>query len=380
MCGGTTSLGGPAVTPGTAFHAGSLAKSLTGLLVLDAAREGRLDLDQPGSELGPGLWPETARTLLSQTSGRPNLLPEPDEGLEAFADRVAGMPLVHAPGRFSYCNAGWSALDLLLRRTTGRGFEQAATALLGPATTFGMPEDAAEGHEVGPDAGPRPVPPTHAAAASAAGSQWWATADQLLDYARLHLADGDGRLHVDDVRAVRTPAVALPGRTVFDAWGLGWATWDRGEHRAFGWAGYTGGHRAFLRCFPDQDAALVLLASSAGPLFGPPGGSALFDVLLPDLLELLGVPALPPPAYDAPPLPAPELAGAYGPVRLEALDDDRLLLHAQAFGAPDPLTFERLRGTTFDVAGRPPGSTPLAVDGDLLYLGPFALPRSAHPT
>ena len=65
---------------------------------------------------------------------------------------------------------------------------------------------------------------------------------------------------------------------------------------AFGWAGFTGGHRAYLRCFPDQDAALVVLANSAGPLLGPRRVGASSTTLLPDLLELLEVPALPPPA------------------------------------------------------------------------------------
>ena len=125
----------------------------------------------------------------------------------------------------------------------------------------------------------------YATAATTAGSRWWATADQLLDYARLHLGDGAGRFDLSDVQELCRPHAGVPGATVSDAWGLGWALWDRGDHRAFGWAGFTGGHRAYVRCFPDQDAALVVLANCAGPLFGPPGGSALFDVLLPDLFD-----------------------------------------------------------------------------------------------
>jgi CubicO group peptidase (beta-lactamase class C family) len=157
---------------------------------------------------------------------------------------------------------------------------------------------------------------------------------------------------------------------------MGWAVWDRGAHQAFGWAGYTGGHRAFLRCFPEQDAALVLLANSAGPLFGSPGGSALFDSLLPQLLDLLEVPALPAPAYGDS-TPADELAGSFGPLRVEALGPDTIQLHAEAFGLPTPATCERLGGNTFNVQGNPPGSTPISVDdGDLLYVGPFALPRT----
>ncbi|MET0998876.1 MAG: serine hydrolase domain-containing protein [Marmoricola sp.] len=360
----------------TPFHAGSIAKAVTGLVVLDAARRGDLDLDLPCSEQGDGLWPETPRTLLSQTSGRPNLLPEPDERLEGFVARTAELPLVHAAGRFSYCNAGWSVLDLLLQRTSGRAFEQAACAALGPATTFRTPAGCASGHLALPGQEPVPVPSTYAAAASAAGSQWWATADQLLDFATLNLRGGDGVFAEADVLAVREPSAALPGSTVFDAWGLGWAVWDRGDHQAFGWAGYTGGHRAFLRCFPRQDAAVVVLANSAGPLFGPPGGSALFDALLPQLLELLGVPQLADPVYDADARPTGELAGQFGPLVVQALDTDSIRLYAEAFGLPAPVTCERLGGNTFNVQGNPPGSTPLSFDDDLLYLGPFALARS----
>ena len=180
-----------------------------------------------------------------------------------------------------------------------------------------MPAGAAGGHMPCPDRTPCRCPATFAAAASAAGSQWWATADQLLDFAALNLRGGSGVFDAEDVISVRTPTAPLPGATVFDAWGMGLAVWDRGAHQAFGWAGYTGGHRAFLRCFPDQDAALVLLANSAGPLFGPPGGSALFDSLLPDLLDLLEVPALGAPSYGDS-TPADELAGSFGPLIVEA--------------------------------------------------------------
>ena len=359
----------------TAFHAGSIAKAVTGLLVLDAARAGKLGLDVLCAEQGEGLWPETPRMLLSQTSGRPNVLPATGEDLEEFVTRVADLPLTHSPGRFSYCNAGWSVLDLLLRRTTGSSFEDAATNALGPKLTFGAPVGAASGHVSVPGREPQPVADTDVAAASAAGGRWWATADQLLDFAALQINDGDGVFDAGDVRAVRTPTAVLPGSTVFDAWGLGWALWDRGPHQAFGWAGYTDGQRAFLRCFPEQNVAVVLLTNSAGPLFGPPGGSAVFDSVLPQLLELLDVPPLTEPAYDAAPRPTSELAGSYGPVTVDAGGPDGIQLHAQAFGQPRPVDCVRLGGNTFAMQGSPPGGMPVAFDDDLLYVGPFAVPR-----
>ena len=358
------------VTPSTAFHAGSIAKALAAMVVVDAAARGELSLDVPCDEQGAA-WDDTPRALLAQTSGRPNLLPDVDEDLAAFVERVGGLPRVHEPGRFSYCNAGWSALDLLLQRSTGRSFEALARdRFLGSATSFGMPDDAAAGHSVG--ASVRPVPPEYAASASAAGSRWWVTADELLDFAALHL-DGD-----DVVRSLRRPHAPIPAATVADAWGLGWALWDRGAHRCFGWSGFTGGHRAYLRCFPDQRAAVAVLLNGAGSLFAAPGGSAAFDAMYPTLLQLVGAPALPEAPRVRGARPASALAGDYGPVKVRARagDEGSLVVDATPLGEPAPLDYVRDAGDRFVVPGQPPGSLPIGFEGALLYLGPMALPRT----
>jgi CubicO group peptidase (beta-lactamase class C family) len=360
----------------TPFHAGSIAKSLAALLVVDAATRGELDLDLACGEQVSGLWDDTPRALMSQTTGRPNVLPELDEDIDSFVARVAAMPRVHAPGRFSYCNAGWMVLDVLLRECAGGGFEDLARArVLGDGATFGQPAPGAHGYAVTPGGPTRAVPGDYAAAASAAGSRWWATADQLLDYARLHLADGADRFAAEDVRMLRRRQVDIPGATVADAWGLGWALWDRGAHRAFGWAGYTGGHRAFLRCFPEQEAAIVVVANAAGPLFGGPGGAALFDWLLPTALELLDVPPLTPPERSAG-SDAAALVGGYGPATLSERSDGMFVLDAAAFGEPAPVVLRRAGGDTFVAADAPTSGMEVAVDGGLLYVGPFVIPRN----
>jgi CubicO group peptidase (beta-lactamase class C family) len=376
LCSGVRSIDAPEpVQPDTAFHAGSLAKSLVGLLVVDAARRGELELDTPCAEQAPGTWPDTPRAILSQVTGRPNLLPNPDEEIGPFVARVAELPLAHEPGRFSYCNPGWPVLDLLLRHCAHGTFEElAGDRILGTHAAFGPPAGSAAGHGVGVDEPVHPVADEVADAASAAGSRWWASAEELLDLAQLNLGDGQGRFAAADVRELRQPYAALPGATMADAWGLGWALWDRGEHHGFGWNGMTGGHRALLRCYPEQSAAVVLLANSAGSLFGGPGGSALFDELLPTALEELGVPALTPPRYG-PAHESAELAGAYGPATLSADGPDALQLDGPAFGLSERLRHVRLGGDTFVAEGDPLGAIRLAVDGDLLYIGPFALPR-----
>ncbi len=376
VCAGTTDDdGNDPVSRGTRFHAGSLAKSVTSLVVMAAARRGDLDLDAPSDEQAAGLWPDTPRSLMAQTTGRPNLLPDAEEDLETFVERVGAMPLVHPPGRFSYSNANWSALDLLLRRRCGASFEELAAAAF-PDIRFGMPDGSAHGHAASAGRPLAVVQSDAAAAASAAGSRWWATADELLDHARVHLRDGVGRFDAEDVREQRRPQATVPGATISDAWGLGWALWSRGDHEAFGWAGYTAGHRAYLRCFPRQDAAMVVLTNSAGPLFGPPGGNALFDTLLPQLLTMMDVPPLGDPVYGDEARPVGELAGGYGPLVVEQVGSDSFLFHAAAFGEPEPLLHERIGGNTFVRQGRPPGGMALAFDENLLYIGPFAVPRN----
>jgi hypothetical protein len=61
---------------------------------------------------------------------------------------------------------------------------------------------------------------------------------------------------------------------------------------------------------------------------------------------------------------------------LSAGTHETLVLDAAAFGQPEPLTLRRLGGDTFVVHGDPPGGMPIAVDGSLLYIGPFAMPRN----
>lgn len=115
-------------------------------------------------------------------------------------------------------------LDLLLRRRTGLGFEESVLERLGNRITFGAPPRASRGHVSLPGQHPVPVPSTYAPTAAAAGTTWWATADLLLDLAAMHLDPEQGSFEASDLRALRTPTAPLPGSTVFDAWGLGWAT------------------------------------------------------------------------------------------------------------------------------------------------------------
>lgn len=383
FCAGVRRMGeSPPVERSTPFHAGSIAKSLATTLVLDAAARGELDLDVPASAQGVAGWDESPRRVMSHTSGRPELLPDSDETVAGFVARVAPMPLVHPPGRFSYSNAVWSVVEALLEAATGRDFEAVAAARLldplGLPARFGAPSDGATAHQVaGPGAAPQPVPPMGARAASAAGSRWWVTAGELLALAELHLDDGVGVVAPGVAEQQRRQHAVIPQRTVADGWALGWAIWERGAYRAVGWNGYTSGHRAMLRIYPEAKAALVLLTNGAGPLFGGAGGTALFDELLPTCTQALGVPAVEPPAgAGSPGPPVADLAGPYAFATVVTVDADHLTLTAPPLGVGVPLRFARRSESSFVTDPVLAGGMPIAFDGGLLYLGPFALPRT----
>ncbi len=296
--------------------------------------------------------------------------------------RVAGLPRAHAQGLFSYSNAVWPVVDLVLQRATGRDFEVlAAERLLGPLGVeprFGEPVDGATPHRVaGPGEPPLPVAALGARAASAAGSRWWATAEDLLALAEVHLAEGAGLVHGGAVREQREVHVPVPQRGFADGWALGWASWRRGTYRAVGWNGYTNGHRAFLRIFPEQEAALALMTNGAGPLFGGAGGTALFDLVLPACADALGVPVPAAPAGQGEvQRPAGELAGRYGAATVRDAGDGNLLLEASFMGLAAPLRLARAYGTAFMAEPARPGGMPIVFEHDVLYLGPFALPRT----
>ena len=186
---------------------------------------------------------------------------------------------------------------------------------------------------------------SEARAASAAGARWWASADDLLTLAEMHLRGGAGIVGRGVVEAQRRTHVSIPDRSFADGWALGWATWRRGEYRAVGWNGSTLGHHAVVRVYPEQHAALALTTNSAGPLFGGAGGAALFDDILPAALRALGVP--PPQARAgadaAAPRPATELAGTYGFATVAARGDDAVALTAPT---STPARRPRSRGRT----------------------------------
>ena len=136
---------GAPVTPETMFHLASVSKPFvaTAIVSLATAREADepvIDLDAPIVDwvpeftLADGRAGEvTARGLLTHSSGLPDVADygwhDPqlgDDALSEFARSLSGWRLQAEPGSaYSYSNAGYELLGLLLSRVMGVTFEEA---------------------------------------------------------------------------------------------------------------------------------------------------------------------------------------------------------------------------------------------------------------
>jgi CubicO group peptidase (beta-lactamase class C family) len=128
---------GRAVTPQTPFVIGSLAKSLTALMVGQLVERGLVDLDAPVQRYVPEFAVAdaaasgaiTVRQLLNQTSGMPGdagtaPLSSPATTLDAQVRALRPVRLAAAPGAaFVYSNANFVVLGRLVELVSGESYE-----------------------------------------------------------------------------------------------------------------------------------------------------------------------------------------------------------------------------------------------------------------
>ena len=117
-----------AAAPGALWAIGSIGKSVTAVLALQLAEEGRLDLHAPLTELvdwldlpGPG-GPVTLHHLLTHTSG---VIASSDRAPASTWDVVALCELERgfAPGaQYHYSNVGYRAVGVVLETVTGQPY------------------------------------------------------------------------------------------------------------------------------------------------------------------------------------------------------------------------------------------------------------------
>ncbi|HKX18625.1 MAG TPA: serine hydrolase [bacterium] len=303
----------PPATPDTIYDLASLTKVTATLpLVLEAIAEGRLALDDPV----PAHLPEcphrniTIRHLLTHTSGLPAWIPFylRTMGGDAIVRGAAATPLEAPPGtRVTYSDVGFVLLGEIVRRMFGAPLDALARDRvydpLGMAHTGYRPvRPVPAGNE--PPAGDLAIAPTedgttieqrmtedpqwaaagrrhtwrryliwgevhdsnaHAMGGVSGHAGLFGTADDLLAYARMWLANGRGpRGGVLEAALVET-AIA-PQTSPPNVRGLGWALtggqgwWrDSLSPRAFGHTGFTG---TSIVVDPARDLAIVLLSNA----------------------------------------------------------------------------------------------------------------------
>lgn len=209
------------------YRVGSVTKTLTAVLVMQARDAGLIDLDAPvGRHLGDiGYADTTPRQLLSHSSGMQS---EPagswwerSRGGD-FAALVAandGTGRVAAAGEFfHYSNLGYALLGELLARVTGRPWRQlVADVLLGPlglTQTSYLPRPHAQpGWSVDHFTGVRTLEPLTSTGAMAAAGQLWSTVGDLVTWGQFLAGSRPDLLDPSTLHEMSLP--------VLDDYGLG---------------------------------------------------------------------------------------------------------------------------------------------------------------
>ncbi len=269
---GAVSLGGPLPTGDTAYEIGSIAKTMTGLLLARAVLAGRADLRDDVRRYLDGPYPrlelegEPVRLLhlANMTSALPDNLPDlssllPDPGRHATARAIAAYtsaqflddlrafgPSERPGASVAHSNVAARLLNLALERIDGASYDAILAGELERPLRM-----TASGEATGYDGEDREA----AALPEASGQRYSAAA--MLRYAELHLDESD-------------PAVRLSHEG-------SWFTLDRRTFVAMPWivttlpdggrrlqySGGTFGFASFMALWPERRLAIVLLANKS---------------------------------------------------------------------------------------------------------------------
>ncbi len=279
------------VTDDSIFQIGSITKVWTATVVMQLVDEGLAELDTPVVEIIPDLRlsdPDvtkrvTLRHLLNHTSGIDGDVftdtGRGDDCLEKYVGLLGDQTQNHPLGAtWSYCNAGFSVLGLVIERLTGSTWDQALRdrlfTPLGMQHAVTLPEDAllhaaAVGH-VTVEGDRRVAPVWQLPRSIGPAGLVTANAADVLSFARMHLVGGvgpDGVRVLSEESAAAMPAheVDLPDQhSLGDSWGLGWIRFGWDGRRVYGHDGNTIGQAAFLRVLPEAGLAVTLLTNGEG--------------------------------------------------------------------------------------------------------------------
>ena len=289
---------GEPVTPETMFHLASVSKpfvapAIVSLATARDAGEPTLDLDAPITDwvpefsLADGRTSEvTARGLLSHTSGLPDVAEygwhDPqlgDDALSQFACSLSGWRLQAEPGAaYSYSNAGYELLGLLLSRVMGKTFEDAVRQrVLAPLgmrnSTFlraEVPAALAASPHVGmPLAVPEgsyPYTRRHAPSSTLHSNvvelcRWMVAHCPQSEVAGASPGDW-ARLDAGMLDLMSQPVVPVDEPPWEEEASLGWALGRHRGHRILSHSGADPGFQSKVAIVPDQRTGVVVLANS----------------------------------------------------------------------------------------------------------------------
>ena len=314
----------------TRFNLASAGKMFTAVAIGQLIDSGRLRLDDPVGRYVEGLKPATAaltvRQLLTHSSGLPEFFLPENLSTIGHARSVAElMPLIlqdtpaFTPGsRFEYSSSGFLLLGRLIERVSGQTYDDyLARHVFAPAGMTGTslepdrapfqraagmtnmpafepgPETAA-GAAPPPGPGPRPLgPPSSgppqgplraAAEAGLRGNPAGGAYSTAGDMQRFFAALTGGRLVSPAMLQAMTSRqiVAFPASATAPEldYGFGFGVGVADGHRWFGHNGGSPGANVETAVFPDDHAALVVMANR-----DPPVASRLYRQLRDQLLH-----------------------------------------------------------------------------------------------
>lgn len=275
---------GDAVTVDTPFLIGSLSKPITSLAVLQLVEAGRVDLDSAVTAYLPEFRTAdpgvtiTVRQLLEQTSGLPQWagqlhLTEPDTTLRERVAALADVSLVTEPGStFAYSNANYATLGLLVEAVSGMSYgEYIETRIFEPLEMRHSHADPAAAQADGLREGAQVwfgarVPMAAWSYPGALPDGYLvSTVEDLSHLAEVQLTgsyDGARFLSEDSRHQLHTPPDGVAPDDFYDMrYALGWRVGELDGEPILGHEGENFSYRAELRLLPEEDAAVILLAS-----------------------------------------------------------------------------------------------------------------------
>ncbi|HKB13791.1 MAG TPA: serine hydrolase domain-containing protein [Vicinamibacterales bacterium] len=273
------------VTSSTVFPLASISKTVTTTAMMRLVEQGKIDLRAPVRKYLPDfrVADEAASRdvtiwhLVTHTSGWEGQLSAADKGDETLARFVASlgtdMQLAPPGAAWSYNNAGFGVAGRVIEVVTGQTFSDAIDDLvfrpLGLKLAFTRVGDVvahwpAVGHVAGPDGAPG-MQRTFSLGSTLPAGGVAMSMDNLLEYARFHLADGKsagGTQVLARTTLAEMQKAQLHKQGYDEDIGLAWHLRTVGNIRTAAHGGTFSGHILLLELVPEKNFAIAILTNS----------------------------------------------------------------------------------------------------------------------